>query len=110
MGVLRCVTLTTQQFLSQDPGFLSKMHYKSFKVNGIRAAFLLLICNLGLFAGQTTVLFEPDSVSVGPFPSNLLTLAGPHSKDGLARESAVLRTTTLAMRPPVPLSAATRPF
>ena len=43
----------------------------------------LLLLPLQLWAGSTTVLFQPSSASVGPFPTNALTLPASTQKTGI---------------------------
>ncbi len=44
----------------------------------LASAFSLSVC-----AGQTTALYEPTSLGVGPFPSNVTTVADPAQSTGL---------------------------
>jgi pimeloyl-ACP methyl ester carboxylesterase len=48
----------------------------------MKACFLFLILNTCLFA-STAALFEPQSVNIGPFPSNVLTASDPSQATGL---------------------------
>jgi hypothetical protein len=45
--------------------------------------FLLSFLSLPLWCSNTTVLFQPASPSVGPFPTNVLTVPAPSQKTGL---------------------------
>ena len=46
--------------------------------------FFLASCfSLSVWAGQTTALYEPTSLVVGPFPSNVTTVADPAQSTGL---------------------------
>jgi len=45
--------------------------------------FLLPAFGLSVCAGQTTALYEPTSLAVGPFPSNVTTVTDPAQSTGL---------------------------
>ena len=45
--------------------------------------FLLSALSLNVWAGQTTVLYQPALLKVGPFPSNVTTVADPAQSTGL---------------------------
>jgi hypothetical protein len=49
----------------------------------VNARLLLLFIPLPLWCGSTTVLFQPSSPSVGPYPTNALTLKSDIQKTGL---------------------------
>jgi len=49
----------------------------------VNARLLLLFIPLPLWCGSTTVLFQPLSPSVGPYPTNALTLKSDIQKTGL---------------------------
>jgi dienelactone hydrolase len=60
-----------------------QMHHKSLKIIKIRAVFLLLVCSFTASAATTRLLFQSDSLSVGPFPANALTSLDPTQKTGV---------------------------
>jgi dienelactone hydrolase len=49
----------------------------------MRILFLLSAFSLSVWAGQTTILYDPVSLTVGPFPSNLNTVGDPGQSTGL---------------------------
>src|SRR5581483_1142946 len=59
------------------------MRSKSTKLNRIPRIIALVSFTLTLSAGQTTVRFQPSSLTVGPFPTNALTVADATQATGL---------------------------
>src|SRR5690242_13541705 len=51
------------------------MHRKSLKIKVIAPVFLLAGFTVRLCAGQTVALFQPASLTKGPFPTNVLTVS-----------------------------------
>src|SRR5205823_14991615 len=51
------------------------MHYKSLKIKVIAPVFLLVNSGVSLCAGRTVALFQPVSLTTGPFPSDVLTVS-----------------------------------
>lgn len=49
----------------------------------MKALFVLFTIGTCLFAAPTTALFQPSSTTVGPFPSNVLTVPDPSQATGL---------------------------
>ena len=49
----------------------------------MKAGLVLLLAPLTLWCGSTTVLFQPSSPSVGPYPTNALTIKTDLQKTGL---------------------------
>ncbi len=50
---------------------------------GISSSLVLFFIPIALWAGQTTVVFQPGAVTGGPFPSNALTVADNSTRTGL---------------------------
>lgn len=59
------------------------MHYQAIPYGRILSICLGVSLNLSLWAGQTSALFQSDSVTTGPFPSDLLTMSDSHQKTGV---------------------------
>ena len=49
----------------------------------MKAGLVILLAPLPLWCGNTTVLFQPSSPSVGPYPTNALTIKADTQKTGL---------------------------
>jgi dienelactone hydrolase/cytoskeletal protein CcmA (bactofilin family) len=49
----------------------------------MKAIVLQLLISFSIWAGPTTVFFQPTSTTVGPFPSNALTVSDPTQQTGL---------------------------
>jgi hypothetical protein len=49
----------------------------------VKARLILVFIPLPLWCGSTTVLFQPSSPSVGPYPTNALTIKADTQKTGL---------------------------
>jgi hypothetical protein len=49
----------------------------------VKARLVLVLIPLPLWCGNTTVLFQPSSPSVGPYPTNALTIKADAQKTGL---------------------------
>ncbi|HEY3938878.1 MAG TPA: Ig-like domain-containing protein, partial [Bryobacteraceae bacterium] len=59
------------------------MKLKSTRLIRIEPLVLLLAFNISLWAGGTRMLFQPASLSIGPFPSNATTLTDTHQSTGV---------------------------
>jgi hypothetical protein len=61
----------------------TSMRSKSVKLDKIAGVVILLQLSLSLGTAQTTVLFQPASLTAGPFPSNVLSVSDQGQKTGL---------------------------
>ncbi len=59
------------------------MSLKSLEFSRLQPLFLLLCFTFTLSAGQTTALYQPTSLTVGPFPTNALSVPDPDQSTGI---------------------------
>jgi dienelactone hydrolase len=67
----------------------------------MKLILLLGLVSVSLYAGPTTVLFDPSSTTLGPFPTNFLTTSDTTQQTGLRVNLPVLSNCSSASAPSV---------